>query len=803
MKIIKKILLSILVLLIAIGIAMYFYLKSTSPVYNGEFKIDGINNTVNIYYDDFGIPHIYAQNEEDAYFALGYVYANDRLFQTELLKRLSSGTLSEILGKDLIKVDKYMRIHGLREIAEKSAKKYMSNNDEQYQKSFNAYLNGFNKYLNTATLPIEFKILGIPKNELKPADTYSILNFIALGFTMPVHQESMSAYINKKLGSKYIEDLYFGEKPSTQAPLQNIDTSIIRTQLSLNSTFLNTLEDYNIGLWEGSNSWVIGENKSKSGKVIFANDTHFAYAQPSVWYEAEITYPGYNFYGFYLPGMPFPIIGHNQDYSWGLTIFPFDNANYYAEKIDNSTKKVMYKNKWIDLDIHKETIKVKGNKDVTMTIRKTPHGPLLNGFDDKITKNFKQDISLWWTLQKMESQILESTYNMSRIKSMEEFQKQLEKIDILGLNVMYGDKKGNIAFWSCGKLPVYNSNITPFTLLNGSNGIQEIDSFHNFSYNPHVINPEQGFIATANNDPVISDAKTVPGHYLPTNRIKIITKALAKQKMWDIEDSKNLQLNHKSLTDQTLKTLICNEIKSNTDIQSDKLYSKCYEILNNWNSEYDSEATAPVIYSKLVYYINKNTMLDELDEDLFKSFSKTYLLKQSIERIYTNNNSPWWDNLNTKDITETRKQIFTKSFKEAIDKLSTEWGDNPDSWKWHKAHHLTFNHAFSKKKPMDKIFNVGPFEMPSGNGCLNKMDYAITNAKINQVTAGPALRINIDFADVKNAVNVIPTGQSGNVMSAHYDDQVPLFIQGKYRKMILDDMSIKNSNNKIILIPKK
>ncbi len=799
MKILKKIVLSIIIILILFLIAFYFYIKGTKPLYSGEFSIKGIKKEVKVHYDKFGIPHIYAQNEEDAYFALGYVYANDRLFQTELLKRLSSGRLAEILGKDLVKVDKYMRVHGLREAAEKSAKKYMSSNDKQYQKSFNAYLSGFNRFINTRNMPIEYKILGIPKEELKPSDTYSILNFIALGFTMPVHQESISAYINKKLGSQYVNDLYFGEKPDSSKIKIDVDTNLIKGQLTSNSLFKKTLEDYNLGLWEGSNAWVIGKEKSKSGKVLLANDTHFAYAQPSVWYEAEITYPGYNFYGFYLPGMPFPIIGHSTEYAWGLTIFPFDNANYYLEKIDSSTKKVLYRKEWVDLDISKQIIKVKNDNDINFEIWRTPHGPILNGLDDKITKHFNQNISLWWTLQKFETTILETTYNMSRTTSMKEFEKELANIDILGLNVMYGDNKDNIAFWSCGKLPVYNNNITPFTLLDGTDGKHEIDSFHNFSYNPHLINPPSHFVATANNDPVLSGAKHVPGHYLPTNRIRIINRKLKGQKMWDINDMKKLQLNTKSIRDSLLKELICKETKGFN--MKNNIYQYCFDVLNDWDGNYEADKAAPLIFTKLKYFINKNTLEDELGSEMFDALSKTYLLKQSIERLYTDKNSPWWDNVNTKTKKESRKMIFNQSFNDAIAELEKEWGNEPKNWKWYKAHSLTFHHPFSKKKPMDKIFDVGPFAMPSGNGCLNKMDHPINNDKINQVTAGPALRINIDFADIKNAVNVIPTGQSGNVLSKHYDDQAQLFINGKYRKMIMQDPDVRNLKETLILKP--
>ena len=179
MKIFKRILISFLVIIVIIAIGSYFYLNNTKPNYNGEFTLEGLKKEVKIYYDDYGIPHIYAQNEDDAYFALGYVYAQDRLFQTELLKRLSSGRLSELLGKDLVKTDKYMRVLGLRDAAEKSSEKYMSSSDEKYQKSFNSYLKGFNKFINTGNLPIEYKILDIPTENLQAADSYSIINFIS------------------------------------------------------------------------------------------------------------------------------------------------------------------------------------------------------------------------------------------------------------------------------------------------------------------------------------------------------------------------------------------------------------------------------------------------------------------------------------------------------------------------------------------------------------------------------------------------------------------------------------------------
>lgn len=803
MKIFKRILLSLIVIVCLGIIGIYFYLNSTKPQYKGELTLEGINKEIKIYFDEYGIPHIYAQNEEDAYFALGYVYAQDRLFQTELLKRLASGRLSELLGKDLVKTDKYMRVLGLREAAKNSASKYMSTKDKQYQKSFYSYQKGFNKFVNTRNLPIEYKILGIPKENLTPTDSYSIVNFIALGFSMPVVQESISAYIYKKYGKKYLDDFYFGEKKGNYLPYEIADTNAILYELSLNNDLISSMNKLNLSIWEGSNSWVISSKKSKSGKVIFANDTHFAYSQPAVWYEAEITYPGYNFYGLYLPGVPFPVIGHSKDYGWGLTIFPLDNANYYEETIDSNRNKVLYKNEWVDLQFKVDTIKVKGADDIVFKITKTPHGPVINSIDKTFSKEFKKDISLWWVLQRQATQQIEALYNMSRATDLNDFEKELSKIDILGLNVMYGDSENNIAFWGTGKLPFYNKNINPFTLLNGADGTMEIDSFYPFSENPHVINPKTNYVATANNDPILSGySKYFPGHYLPTNRINMINNSLSEKDKWEIEDVKELQLNHKSLRDEKLAKMISEEI-SNADIITTNPFAKSiYNSLSNWNGEYNKDSKAPIIYSKLQYYINKYAILDELGEEIFKHISKSYLLKSSIERLYMNKKSPWWDIISTKENIETRQNILIKAFEETVVKLEEEWGKDINNWNWEDAHQLTFRHPFSQKKPLNKIFDVGAFKMPSCPGCINKMSFPINNDKIHQIGGGPAMRTIIDFADVKNALNVLPTGQSGNIMSPHYDDQSELFTSGKYRKMIMDDININKSKNVLTLKPK-
>jgi penicillin G amidase len=801
MRIFKNIF-TILILILLLGtLIIHIFLDGTKPKYNGVLTIDGIKNEINIYYDDYGVPHIYAANEEDAYYALGYVYAQDRLFQTQFFKLIASGRLSEYLGKDVLEVDKFMRVLGLKKAGYASAEKFMSNTEEQYQKSFYSYLKGFNSFVKTGNLPVEYKILGLPREELTSGDIYSIINFIAYGFSMPVMQESVSSYIHTILGDHYLKDWYFGEKIDESKTFTEGDTSMIRSDIGFKNQIINKIEELNIRPWDASNSWVISPSKSKSGKVIIANDTHFAYTEPGAWYEAEISYPGYNFYGLYLPGVPFPVIGHNEKFGWGLTIFPVDNANYYSEKIDQDASKVLYKNSWVNLQLRDEIIKIKGESDLKFTIKETPHGPLVNDVEKKFINS--GSVSLWWTLQKLQTTSIQALYKMSRASDINDFEKQLSLVDILGLYVNYGDADGNIAFWGCGKIPVYNKNINPFTLLDGKSGTMEIENYYPFDQNPKLLNPQKGFIATANNDPVLSGAKYYPGMYLPTNRIKIINQELNAREKWDVEDVKKLQLNQKSMRDFRLKNILCDEIEAEVFANKNSYLQKYFKLLKSWDGEYSRDAKAPLIWAKLMYFINKNTLKDELPQEIFDYLKKSYLLFSSIERLYSNIESPWWDNIKTKDKKESRKEIFVRSFKETLDTLLSEWGNNPEKWRWEDAHQLTFPHVFGQKKPLNYFFNIGPFKMPSCQGCINKMEYAIDNEKIHRIYGGPAMRNIIDFNEPKKAWGVLPTGQSGNIMSQHYKDQSFLFINGIYRHMIMADREIVKSKNKLVLKPKK
>ncbi|HAQ38537.1 MAG TPA: hypothetical protein DCQ58_08520 [Saprospirales bacterium] len=796
----RKILLAVLILLVAGLAVMYFYVRSTAPDYDGEVKIKGLKEEVKVQYDTYGIPHIEAANEADAYFALGYVQAQDRLFQMDMLRRLTSGRLAEILGPDLVEVDKLMRTLSIYEKAKLSAKKYMSGNDEPYQKAVLAYLQGVNHYLHHGKLPLEYTLIKIPKQDFTPEDIYSIINYMSLTFSYATKDDALTAYIGKKLGSEYLKDLKLTDDPELS---KTLDISAGKQPaLSMLSKLAGTLQKLGIPLWWGSNSWVIGPQKTKSGKVIFANDTHIDYGQPATWFEAHIKYPGVDFYGHHLPLIPFGVLGHNRSIAWGLTIFPYDNVNYYKEILHpEDPSKVMFKNEWIDLTRRDEIIKVKDNPDIKYSVLTTSHGPIMNDVDPNIAFLSEEPVSLFWTVLEFESKTLQAMYAMNRAENIDAFSTALPMLDVVGLYVNYGDKDGNYAWWATGKLPVFREGLNRAVLLDGSTGKDEVIRYLDFKEHPKNINAREGYVATANNDPVLSGSHFVPGNYVQSHRIDRINEVLSQEGQWDINKVKALQLDvmspkYEQMAKMMLELITKNELK-------DEYYHEVYDSLFAWKGSYETDQSGPVILDKLIYHITDISMQDELGPEMMKLVDHSYMLRRSLEYLYYNDKAVWWDDINTPS-KETRMDVFKKAFLKTADELKEQLGSNVSAWKWGDVHKVSFKHAVGEKWPMNKFFNVGSYPIPGGNNTLSKMEFRFSGEKIHEVLSGPTVRILIDFDEVGKGLNINPTGQSGNFVSKYYRDQTKMFVDGKYRGMLMDNEDIRrNLTHTLMLIPAK
>ncbi len=799
MKIVKRIFVALIIILILIGTVSYFWLRSTRPNYSGIVSLPDLNDEVEVIFDEYGVPHIYAQNSHDAYAALGWVHAQERLFQMEMIRRVTSGRLSELLGEKFLNTDKTMLTLSIREMAKKNADKFFKETNEPYKQETLAYLEGINSFIENGTLPIEFTLLNFKPEPFKPVDVYTAIGYMSLSFTSALSQEPIVTRILKNLGDDYLID--FGLDSISNIQHYHQDASQTKILSNLSAGIQHTFNTLPVPVWHGSNNWVLSSNRSKSGKVLLANDTHIRYSQPAVWYEAYIEYPGFSMAGYYLAGVPFAITGHTDRFAWGTTIFPFDNMDLYLEKQNpDNPNQVWVDDHWEDYYTVIENIPIKGGNVVGFAIRYTRHGPVLNDIYNNIASNNDPPISMWWALNHMESVVLEGLYKINNASDMQEFEKAMEYIDLIGMNMIYGDNENNIALWAAGKIPIRPEHVNSKIILDGASGNDEILGYYSFDKNPKNINPEDGFITTSNDEHERVDGVLYPGYYSPGLRATRIKRLINSRDKWDIEGLSSIQLDNTSEKDTMLVALILSEANTQKVASINPTYALAINQLKIWDGKTDVASIGATIFSNLVYFIMYNTLADELNEQDFSSFINSFLVRSRMSALFSNENSIWFDNITTSETKETRDKIFTLSLEAAITSLIAQLGDDVSSWKWGKVHTLTHIHPIGREEPLDQIFNVGPFAKSGGNDVIDKEGYRYNKSGVYPVVDGPAMRMLVDLADTDHAWSIIPTGQSGNVMSPHYSDQANMFNNGKYR-IVLTNKQELNKDRVLILKP--
>ncbi|PBJ06597.1 Acyl-homoserine lactone acylase QuiP precursor [Flavobacterium sp. ACN6] len=784
-----------MVLIVVVGIGLCAYIFHLKPKYEGELQLKNLQAETTVYFDDFGVPHIYADSEKDAMTALGYVHAQERLWQMELLRRIAPGRLSEIFGSVALQNDKFFAGIGIEEASAKAIAQ-LDKNSENY-KLTQAYLDGINQYLEDGPTPIEFTLVGVKKQKFTINDVYNIFGYMSFSFAMAQKTDPLLTDIKNKYGAAYLKDLGIeGEFNTTRIKIskENIEDY---TEVSKSITAM--LDQSPIPPFIGSNSWVVGPHKSKNGKVIFANDPHIGFSQPATWYEAHIVTPKHELYGCYLAGTPFPLLAHNRDYAYGLTMFENDDIDFYQEKNkDGDASQYQTPTGFSKYEIRKKVIKIKDSSDVVLTVKSSRHGPIMNDFMERLEK--KNPIAMLWTYTNQPIQILDAVYGLSHAKNKDEFRNAVKLVAAPGLNVMYGDAKGNVAWWATGKLYKHNEGVNTHLILDGSNGKDDITEYLDFDKNPSSENPKWGYVYSANNQPeAIDNGYLYPGYYLPEDRAKRISGILDAKSDWDKEAiSKMIYDNTSDVAVDVVKNLILN-IDLNSLSSQEK---EAVKVLQSWKGTTNLDDAAPTIYNKWIYLYLKNTFEDEMGKENFNLFLGISIGKQVIANQIKNENSVWWDNIKTKNVKETRKQIVSKSFHDAITALQKQLGNTISDWKWGEVHTVEHEHPLGKVAALRGLFNVGPFNSPGSNEVINNLFFGFNDEGKYYIKGGPSTRRIVDFSDVENSWSILPTGQSGNPFSKHYDDQAEMYNAGKFRKMKLNKDEIVKTSTKLVFKPK-
>ncbi|ANI57251.1 penicillin acylase family protein [Pseudomonas sp. DR 5-09] len=798
MKRVFTVLALLIVVLLAAG---GWYVYSKQPTRQGQVELRNLQGSVTVRYDERGVPHIRAENETDLYRALGYVHAQDRLFQMEAMRRLARGELAEVLGPKLLDTDKLFRSLRIRE----RAASYVAGLDKQSPawKALQAYLDGINQYQDSHAAPVEFDVLGIPKRPFTAEDSISVAGYMAYSFAAAFRTEPLLTYVRDQLGADYLNVFDLDWQP--KGVLAKGHTSSAPALAAEDWKDLNTLArvsqqaliDNGLPQFEGSNAWVIAGSHSKSAKPLLAGDPHIRFSVPSVWYEAQLSAPGFELYGHHQALVPFAFLGHNLDFGWSLTMFQNDDLDLIAEKVNpDNPDQVWYRGQWTDMVKTEQQIAVKGQAPVSITLRQSPHGPIVN--DALGSAVGKTPIAMWWAFLETPNPILEGFYQLNRADTLAKARAAAAKVQAPGLNIVYANAKGDIAWWASALLPKRPAGVKPGFILDGSSNQADKDGYFPFSANPQEENPARGYIVSANFQPVSPTGMEIPGYYNLADRGQQLNRQLAdKNVKWDNEANQKLQLGTATGYGPRLLAPLLPVLR---EVAGNPAEQKLIEQLAQWQGDYPLDSVSATVFNQFLYDLADSAMRDELGNDMFETLLSTRVLDAALPRLAANADSPWWDNRNTPG-KETRADTVRAAWQASMAHLKSTLGDDASGWQWGKAHTLTHGHPLGQQKPLDRIFNVGPFAAPGSHEVPNNLSAKIGPAPW-PVTYGPSTRRLVDFADPAHSLTINPVGQSGVPFDSHYDDQAEAYVDGMYVQAHFSDEEVTaNTRSTLKLLP--
>jgi penicillin amidase len=480
-----------------------------------------------------------------------------------------------------------------------------------------------------------------------------------------------------------------------------------------------------------------------------------------------------------------------------MTMFENDDIDFFKET-NHETDKKKYKtpNGYEDYKIASKTIKVKDEEDVVLEVKSSRHGPIMNGIQDEISGD--DPIALSWIYTQHKIEVLEAIYKLSHANGLETVREAVSMIHAPGLNVMYGDAIGNVAWWAAGKLYKHQEHVNPKFILDGASGADDIVEFLDFEQNPMAENPEWEYVYSANNQPDSIAGIMYPGYYLPEDRAKRIVQLLKPKNDWDKDSFATM------ITDATsavAPAVVTNISASLNKEQLSDFHKEALSVLTMWKGDSNLGSVGATIYQRIINKYLINTYKDDLGTTLYKQLLSTHFIKRAIAIQITSEESAWWDDAST-NVKESKQDILTKSFMEAIDALEIQFGNDISTWTWNKVHTLEHPHALGAVEALRSYFNVGPFETGGMEEVIDNKAFNFNDEGFYPANVGPSTRRIVDFSDVENSISILPTGQSGNPFSDHYDDQALMYSKGEFRKMMMNKEEIIEKSTLLSISPK-
>ncbi len=777
------------------------------PVTDGVLKAHGLQHAVQIFRDELGVPHIRANNEHDMFFAVGYVHAQDRLWQMDVTRRIGEGRLAEIFGTAAFEYDKLFRTIGIAKFSTEMQEGVRM----ESRLALEAYADGINAFVeeHQSRLPVEFDMLKYRPERWEPQHSLIVARMMAWDLNLAAVTDLTFGLIAGRVGPDKVLEILPGwdeddrtQKVTPRTFSIDLDALDILKRAVYPTHFLETLarmrgQSGGRDVSGGSNCWVVGAKKSATGRPILANDIHLPMPAPSRWYQIHFSFEDssatqWDVAGLSVPGTPFVIAGRNTSAAWGVTNLMADDADFFVERLDSSMTTYDFRGSTLSIDSREEKIYIGASDSVTITVRRTHHGPIVDEimFSDSIAQMGKRyAIAMrWMGLEPSDESF--AFYRMNSSKNAAEFSEGVSHIGVPGLNVLYADTAGNIGSWVGARIPMRGKGHPMFPLA-GWSGENEWRGFVSTNELPHAWNPPDGYIASANNKPTGENSSLyISDLWEPPSRIQRIRQLLSSLEVLAPEDCRIFQMDVLSPFGKRFAARLLEALQS-VSIQDTRL-EMAAEYIRSWDYRFTKEDIASSIINVTFVKLLENTFEDELGDTALSYFSLFSAMPyRTIDQLLDGENVPWFDDVRTPQV-ETRNEILRKSLVEALHELRRKFGDDPKSWQWGNLHTVTFEHPFGKRKPLDNVFNIGPFSVGGSATTMNKEDFRLRNPYAAKV--GPSSRQVIDLSNASTFSSVLTSGESGQALHKHYDDQTVLWLNGSYHQLTMDWQKILNSN---------
>jgi len=835
-----------LVVLAVLAVASaYFYLLRSLPKEEGEIRLGGLEKRVEVVRDSYGIPHISAASLDDAIYALGFVHAQDRLWQMEVSRRTAAGRLAEVFGASALEADRFLRTLGVRRSAEANLKRL----DKDTRALLETYAAGVNAFMNTSpVLPIEFWLTGARFEPWTPADSLGWIKMMAWDLGGNWRTELLRMRLSKTLPLARIHELlppYPGEAPPEIADLRRLYNSIEKEggkipekgagpASSPGFAFKNGLafsgsEIHRAGKGEiigkqnlkagsssgayrssgfdfdasieglGSNNWAVSGARSATGKPLLANDPHLGLTAPAVWYFAHISTPGFEAIGATLPGVPAIALGHNTHFAWGFTNTGPDVQDLYIERLDGAGNYLTPEGPK-PFTVHEEVIKVKGGEDVRLQVRVSRHGPVISDASRIAQEAAPRGhvIAMQWTALREDDLTMQSAVKIARAKDWPGFLAALRDYHSPQQNVAYADAQGNIGFVAAGRVPVrkLENDLKGLAPAPGWMGKYDWAGFIPFEELPQAHNPAEGSVVTANH------RITPPGyrHYItsewqPPYRANRINELLGAVRSHSIGSFARMQGDVVSLPVKELLPRLA-KVKPRSEAAR-----RALALLAKWDGAMAAERAEPLIVSAWWREFSRAIYADELGD----AFRGNWLLRARFMLNVLNDKDRqgrWCDNARTK-AAENCDDVLASTLDAALADLRKRYGEDMGAWRWGAAHYARHEHRpFGRVSWLAPWFDITaptPGDAYTVNVGRNRLE---DEARPFANTHAASLRAIYDLGNLDNSLYIHSGGQSGNVLSPHYKSFTQAWAKGDYIPMVTERKRIEAGGvKKLTLVP--